>query len=143
MDEVEATPMGTTDTPWIYECDGRTEEGDDVGKWMLFYDNNVMDARWGKFKTLYRQNQLPGVISMKCSTAMENPRASSNSNGVILFYCNNSEDEDAIMSIGTNIVSYANINPWYYIYYKSNKQTRLGTRATGVKKNWLYRTRVM
>jgi hypothetical protein len=141
MTEAEPLPTETISTPWLYEDDGRTEERDDVGKWMLFYDNDIMDTRWADFKTLYRQNQLPGVISMKCSTAMKNPRAS-NANSVILFYCNNSGDENTIMNIGKNIVSHADIHPWYYTYYKSDEQTRLGTRATGVKKNWLYRTRV-
>lgn len=37
---------------------------------------------------------------MKCSTAYENPRASTLEEGIIILYCNNSSNEETIINIG-------------------------------------------
>lgn len=44
------------------------------------------------------------------------------------------------MLIGKNLLHWMKYTPTTgYMYYKSDYQTMLGTRATGVKRNWLYR----
>jgi len=109
------------------------KHGDIHGKWMLFYDKARIDKEWAKMKQLYDESKLGNVISMKCSGAKPNPRASDNNNHVIIVYC----PEPDIMSIGNiiveNLVDYS--SP--YIYYKSDTQTRAGTTATGQTVNHL------
>lgn len=114
------------------------ENKENIGKWMLFYDINEMNEKWKLAKQLYRENKLKGVISMKCSTNMKNPRASCHSSGIIIMYCNNSNDEYYIKNIGENIINNFNYTYNPYIYYKTDKQTREGTRTTGKQKNYTY-----
>lgn len=139
----ERKPSETYDTFWLFEK-GNTSHTNNVGKWMLFYRNDDLDDKWELIKQLFRSDKLSGVISMKCSTAKENPRSSDNSSGVIILYCNNSDDEKKIMEIGQRIVNEMKYCEYdqNFLYYKTDLQTSLGTRATGQKKNWLYRLSV-
>ena len=94
-------------------------------------------------KKLYDNKLLSDVVSLKCSTARDKPRAPRSDKGVIIFYCSDSENEKHIMSIGNNIAKHifedydAN-----FIYYKSDSQTLNGTRATRANKNHLYRINI-
>ena len=123
----------SADTYWL----SHGKFGDIHGKWMLFYDRLHIDKEWAKMKHLYNESKLGNVISMKCSGAKENPRASDKNSHVIIIYCPDHEND--IMSIGNsivaNLVDYSNT----YIYYKSNIQTKEGTRATGQNVNHLYK----
>lgn len=110
----------------------------DNGKWMLFYDKLLINEKWELAKRLFRNGKLNGVVSMKCSTAFINPRASSD-NSIIILYCINSSFEEDIMDIGTNILNMFDYRENLYIYYKTDLQTNEGTRATGSKKNHTYK----
>ena len=134
----DLNPIDIYDYPWLYESDIRflPSKIHNTGKWMLFYDKNLMNEKWSVCKTLYKESKLNGVFSMKCSTSYDNSRASSK-NGVIILYCNNSEDKETIMKIGENIkrlTSYPQT-----MSYKTDEQTRIGTRATGNKINHIYK----
>jgi DNA polymerase III epsilon subunit-like protein len=134
--------MNEYDAFWLFESSNRNGiENIDNGKWMLFYPNDKMNEMW-KFATrVYKANQLTGVRSMKCSTAKENPRASSSNNGIIILYSSYSADEKYITKIGQNILATFKYQEFPYMYYKSDEQTWKGTRATGCEKNHMYRLR--
>lgn len=145
-------PMQVTESPWLYEYgnyynsyserQNQTEDDGiyyDSGKWMLYYNNSLMNEKWTLAKNIYRKNKLDGVISIKCSTAKINPRASSNDDGIIILYCSNSSNKKKIMNIGYTIIESFNYKKQKYIYYKTNEQTYEGTIATGKKKNHTYR----
>ena len=131
-------PSNTFDYPWLCENNYEIEYGDDVGKWMLFYDKSTMDENWILAKNLYEKNKLVGVFSMKCSTNYINPRASSTSSGIIIFYCNTSINEENIKIIGKNLLIQMNYIEQKNIYYKTELQTKNGTCATGNKINSNY-----
>jgi hypothetical protein len=74
---------------------------------------------------------------MKCSTKYKNPRASSNEEYVIIFYCSWSNLKDHILSVGQMIGEKLNYHE-RRMYYKTDIQTWKGTRATGCEKNHTY-----
>eukprot|EP00969_Alexandrium_andersonii_P285583 12625917-Alexandrium_andersonii.AAC.1 len=76
---------------------------------------------------------------MKCSTAKENPRASSSNSGVIILYASCSADEKHSTDIGQTIAATFKYQEFPHMYYKSDEQTWKGTRATGCEKNHMYR----
>ena len=135
-------PVEVTDSPWLYE------EKPDIaqrhpaadGKWMQFYHKSQLNAMWNLAKTKYRADMLEGIHSMKVSTAYPNPRASSSTDGVIIFYCGPSADAERMVHYGNKLLEelpYRSSSGW--MSYKSDEQTSEGTRATGQKKNYLYR----
>jgi len=127
-------PTDVHDFPWIYE--NSKQNGDADGKWMLFYSHEILDEKWRKIRDLYREGHLTGVNSLKCSTSYRNPRASG-TDGVIICYCCNSTDESYIIAIGRRLMTLMLYNDT--MFYKTNVQTRFGTRATGIQKNYTYR----
>ena len=104
---------------------------------MLFYDKDKLDEKWETAKSLFHNGDLDGVEAMKVSTNFNNPRASSKSAGVIILYCNNSSDEEKIMAVGKVIRETLDYN--IPMYYKTDEQTKVGTKATGQTKNHLYK----
>jgi len=114
----------------------------DIGKWMLYYKKDKMNDKWKFAQQLYRENKLNGILSMKCSTAYKNPRATNHDDGIIILYCANSYDEQYILEIGKNILNMFNYNDNHTIYYKTDSQTSEGTQATGVIKNHTYKLKV-
>ena len=76
-----------------------------AGKWMLFYPNDKMNEMWKFAQEMYKEGKVPGVNSMKCSTAKGNPRASSTKNGIIILYSSYSADEQYITKVGQNILA--------------------------------------
>jgi hypothetical protein len=134
-------PLEVSDSPWLHEnldSEG-VSIGENTGKWMLFYDKSSMNEVWISAKKLYRENKLYGIKSMKCSTAYENPRASTLDDGIIILYCNNSSNEEEIMNIGKKILEMFNYKEHKIIYYKTDLQTHKGTNATGSNKNHTYK----
>ena len=110
------------------------------GKWMQFYRKSQLDATWDLAKLKYRAGQLEGISSMKVSTACESPRSSNSADGVILFYCGPSNDEQRIMYIGEKLLKempYKSLTG--SMSYKSDKQTLDGTQATGQIEKHLYK----
>jgi hypothetical protein len=105
---------------------------------MLFYPKEMLDIKWKEMCNLWDNNKLLGVLSMKCSTGLKNERSSNDNEGVIILYCNNSGNEDEIMRIGKNIILYIQDYPNEHIFYKTDLQTRIGTKATGITINNTY-----
>jgi hypothetical protein len=132
-------PTHITHTYWVTEFRKTFRLGNDVGKWMLFYPKSELDAMWQAFHSLFILEKLPGVVGMKCSTGKSNDRASDMTEGVIILYCNNSNDEPSILSIGRTILPHIGTYRGPYIYYKTDSQTGAGTRATGATRNHLYK----
>jgi len=115
-----------------------------TGKWMVFFskENHCHDYAWNCILGGYFRGDLPGVRSIKTSTAKDNPRATSKDTGVIILYCDNSENTDHIYSVGNTIIKFMRkykLTPtpsWSgHIHYKTDDQTFLGTRATGQMRN--------
>ena len=138
-----ALPTQITNAYWIYHG-GLDVIFIDTGKWMLFYPKLLLDSKWIELCNLFDNGKLFGVVSMKCSTSMKNPRSSTsnNDNGVIILYCNYSSNEEEIMNIGKKIVYYIQDYPSYAIYYKTDEQTLVGTKATGATKNYTYMIKI-
>ena len=135
----ELLPLEVRDSPWLYENKNKDIKGVDTGKWMLFYDNSLMNEAWILAKKLYRGNKLEGIISMKCSTAYENPRSSILGDGIIILYCSNSSNKEIIMNIGKKVLEQFDYKEQEIICYKTDLQTCEGTIATGSKKNSTYK----
>jgi hypothetical protein len=134
-------PLNINKYPWIFENNGKIIENKDTGKWMLYYPKSILNEYWVKSKKLYKLNKLEGIKSLKCSTNYKNLRSKSNEEGVIIFYCNNSNNKDLILNIGKKIIKLLDYTERSIIYYKTNEQTLYGTRATGNKKNHKYKLR--
>jgi hypothetical protein len=102
------------------------------GKWMLFYNKSKIDSAWIKCKSLCDAGEL-GFTQMKVSTNYKNPRASSTDYVIILY---TDGDSDYILNVGENIVNKLDYNnKTGKIYFKTDMQSILGTRATGEKQN--------
>jgi len=127
---------------WIYESldiYSNIKNCSNTGKWLLFYHKNDIPDRWNEIVKLYRDGQLDGVMSMKRSTLVPNERSSCKNTGVIILFCNKSEDEERIMEIGRNIIRKTGYDFQDHITYKADYQTRLGTVSTGNKNCSLYK----
>ena len=131
-------PMETLDAYWIYESNTK-HNSTDAGKWMLFYPKDDINDKWDVAKQLYRDGVLLGVVSMKCSTARPNPRASNTISGIIIFYSDDSSNEELIMNIGRDICRSMQYSEQPFMYYKTDEQTSIGRRATGSRRNYKYR----
>jgi hypothetical protein len=130
----DLNPIDIDGVPWLYE---RKEKNMYCGngKWMLFYEKQLFNEKWKIATKLFRQNKLKNIISMKCSTNYNNPRASSLNEGVIILYCHTDNKFD-IINAGNNILKLFNYDK--IMYYKTNEQTAKGTKATGSIKNYTY-----
>ena len=128
-------PLDVVDSYWLYEENTLNQTNSD-GKWMLYYEKKHFNEKWKLATCLFREKKLRNVMSMKCSTNRINERASSTDKGVIILYCNNSDDRSHIIDIGKNISKLFNYQE--IIYYKTDKQTTEGTKATGCTKNHKY-----
>ena len=128
-------PMSIKHDYWIYESNGSIPSVK-TGKWMMFFNEQTINQKWKIAVELFRMKRLPGIVSIKCATALKNPRASSDIK-VIIFYCNKSNETERIMKIGYNLVN--KLDYQKNLFYKTDMQTLNGTRATGSKKNYLYK----
>ena len=132
-------PLDVSNYPWLYEEKNNCIKNyGDTGKWMLYYDNSLMNEAWLLAKKCYRENKLEGITSMKCSTLYNNPRALQSNDGIIILYCCNSSNEDSIMNIGKKMLDTLDYKKRKFIYYKTDEQTHDGTIATGSTKNHKY-----
>ena len=136
-DSLNALPSEYTSSYWIYY--GNVSQSH--GKWMLYYDKKDIDNIWIKFKKLYDSNMLNGIIGMKVSGSLHNPRANDINQHVIILYCKEEINENIIL-IGKNILQYIPDYKHNDIYYKTNQQTRQGTVATGSNNNHLIKLKV-
>lgn len=136
-DKVNYLKPSTCDAYWIFYGD---LSGEIDGKWMLFYDKDLIDKKWLEFKSLYDSEKLSGVVAMKVSGGLVNPRASDQKQSVIILYCGGSEA--SIIETGQNLFKYLNDYDGDTIYYKSDAQTAIGTKATGVNINYKYKLKL-
>jgi hypothetical protein len=135
-------PTEVTEFYWLFEHRAEIVEKYPLadGKWMQFYNISELDTMWDFAKTEYRAGRLEGIASMKVSTSCEQPRASTSSQGVIIFFCGPSDNEEKMMQFGLKLLEAMPLNTSSrWMSYKSNEQTFAGTRATGQTKNYLYR----
>ncbi|KAF9900851.1 hypothetical protein BX616_002473, partial [Lobosporangium transversale] len=131
-------PTQTFDTYWLWAKSPSKDfvSGPRTGKWMLFYDKSVLDDKWAAVKRLVEQDLLGGVA--KCSTAMENPNATSSKSGVIIVYTPDYQDEEDVYRIAA--ILHEKLDYKKPMYYKTDEQTYAGAyRKTGSTKNHIYR----
>jgi hypothetical protein len=102
------------------------------GKWMLFYPKSDMDRRWLKACECLEAGKFGIVDFMKASTFVENPRSSNPNNGVIILYTKPSS-QTKVMDTGMAVMEAMAYDR--RMYFKTDRQTRLGTAATGRSKN--------
>ena len=140
-------PMSDTENLFIKErSEAIASMYDDkgkLGKWMLFFNVKYVNKMWEKALTLYYNGELTGIQSIKTSTAAKNPRAGDKNRGAIRFKCGPSDDEELMKSYGRNLVK--RFNYWIsfgFISYKTDEQSEMGTRATGNRRNFVYRIQV-
>ncbi len=135
----EGLPSQTTTDYWIYhDHKGRSRRlAGDGGKWMLFYDKEGLDLAWQRATAAFEAGDLPGVVDMKISTYLENPRAS-DPGGVLILYCEDSQDRAHILQAGHQALAALRYSNQRRIWYKTAAQTRAGTRATGNTSNSAY-----
>jgi len=113
------------------------------GKWMFFFPIAVMNEKWERACRLYNAGKLPGIISMKTSTAAKTPRSNETKNGAIRFFCGPSDNEREMKAYGKIIIKkFAYYNSFGFVAFKTDEQTAMGTRATGNKVNFIYRLEV-
>jgi hypothetical protein len=148
-------PMSVNNNPWLYErlnkvsnkeAENKITQDDNsessfggTGKWMLYFQKDQMNLNWSLARKLLKTEQINGVRSMKCSTGFTNPRSSCSETGIIIFYCNSSDNEQYIKQIGKNILDLFQYKEQKYIYFKTDEQTEMGTIATGNKINSKYK----
>ncbi len=77
---------------------------DHGGVWSLFYEKDRLSEAWTKATRLYDDDQLQGIIYLKCSTAFEKEGGERYLRGLILFSCGPSLNEELILSYGRNIL---------------------------------------
>ncbi|UJR07960.1 hypothetical protein I4U23_012239 [Adineta vaga] len=137
-------PTEVTDSFWLFEYNeeiARNSPSVD-GKWLQFYDLSQLDTMWEYAKAKYRAGRLIGIHSLKVSTGRPNQRASNASQGVIIFYCGPSVDEQRIRMIGQKLLEEIPYKSWSgWMSFKTDEQTYAGTQATGQVKNHLYKIR--
>ncbi|KAF9954609.1 hypothetical protein BGZ72_004453 [Mortierella alpina] len=110
--------------------------GPKSGKWMLFYDKAVLDSKWALVKDLVEQDQLGGLA--KCSTARENPNATSSKSGVIIVYTSDYEDQEEVYRVAVKL--HESLDYKRPMFYKTDEQTHAGLYGkNGSKKNHIYR----
>jgi hypothetical protein len=99
-------PTEVTDYHWLHEYQEKIAEKYRLtdGKWMQFYDLPRLDIMWDFSKTRYRAGRLEGIHSMKISTSCHNPRASTSSQDVIIFFWGLSLNEAIIMQFGQKLL---------------------------------------
>jgi hypothetical protein len=146
VDIYENAKPSTHDGYWIYYANSNYRpcyiESPDYydGKWMLFYPKSVIDEKWDLFKNLCRDGNLHGINAIKVSGAKENPRASNKNDAVLILYLSGTYAE--VKESGEYLRQYLGDYGSNYIYFKTNCQTRLGTRATGAEVNHQFRVAV-
>ena len=141
--KIKKTPTKESNDYWIHEKNLKQTRKYPInrfGKWMMYIKPSIIDEKWEEITKLYNDGKLTGIRSMKVSTVRKNPRASGR-DYVVIFHCGPCDDEEKIISYGYNLLQYINYDQ-KYMYYKNDDQTRKGTRATGQRKNSLYKIEV-
>lgn len=134
----DKVPSEVLDNLWLWEGAEVFERPKEAGKWLQFHKNGPeLDAAWELAKKKYRSGELNGIFGMKVTTAMKNPRERPNPEGVLLFYCSPSDDEEHIMECGNRILEHLPYGK-PIMCFKSDKQTDGGTRSTGQQVNHMY-----
>lgn len=120
---------------WIFHGTSQFKSKQNIGKWMLFYPNDEIDNKWEKIITLYNEDKLKGIHTMKMSTSKPNPRSSDSNKKVIIAYSSGCEQD--IMDTGKKLMEQMQYET--DMYYKLDSQSSDGSFATGQKKNHTYR----
>lgn len=138
----DVNPTEVESYPWLIEMDDviyKQYDMENVGKWLLFYPKSKINEMWQYIRELYNNYQLDGVAYVKVSTNYKSERASSDQIAVIAFYCDNSDDKETILQIGRDIAHICHYTDSYgFMYYKTEKQSVIGTSSLGCKKNHKY-----
>ena len=138
-------PMEETEEPYVYEEDQEIAQqykyDDSVGgKWILFFDLDLLNDGWVAACKAYREKKLLGIRSIRASTANRcNPKYPFRTQAAMMFRCGPMDNEELIIKYGQCLVETLNYrNNQGHIPYKSDAQSALGTRWTGNKNNSLY-----
>ena len=57
-DNTELLPLDVSDFPWLYETSKEYSDAEDIGKWMLFFDKQMLNGSWSHAKSLYREKKF-------------------------------------------------------------------------------------
>lgn len=115
------------------------KDNNKYGKFMLWYDKNIIDQKWKLATDLFHSNKLKNIVTMKCSTSMNNPNTYNENESVILLYCVD-YDKKELREIAKNIINLFDYRHKSIISYKTNVQTRKGGKYKPYSiKNHLYK----
>jgi len=97
------------------------------GKWLVYVPKTELNHTWSKVKSLL---PIEGVVLCKASTNRPHSHAFNVTTGVIMVYCANMH-EDGILKIGHYLIAHLDYrSPFGRMYYKTEQQSREGSRAT-------------
>lgn len=145
-------PSQIKHSPWVYviespntitidkiKSDEYIHDNNEYGKFMLWYNKNIIDQKWKLATDLFHSNKLKNIVTMKCSTSMNNPNAYNEDESVILLYCVDC-DKKELRKIAKNIINLFNYDHKTIISYKTNIQTKKGGNYKPYSiKNHLYK----
>ena len=126
-------PLDVTDKDWLIQSKLSYEESLELkhmGRWALPYSRRILNEQWKNIHKLYKNDELPNCKYIMCSTGKDTKEK----NGVILFYFENSKQEDKIKEYGNillELLKYKPPNGVNGIYYKS--------KTVGADKKHLYK----
>jgi hypothetical protein len=121
------------------KCIITLKDNNKYGKFMLWYDKDIIDSKWKLATDLFHDNKLENIVNMKCSTSMNKPNAYDDNGSVILLYCVDSNKKE-LREIAKNIINLFDYRHKSIISYKTNVQTRKGSEYKPYRiKNHLYK----
>jgi len=103
------TPNDIQDT--IVNQDSKPLLEDDIGAWVLYYPEQIINERWKQIIEYFKSDQFEGVYGCQKISPLD----------TIYFFCN-SLNKGEIQSIGFNIIRVLKdiLDNNKYIYYKTN-----------------------
>lgn len=114
-------PLNIKSGYWIYE---KYDEKPlyKSGKWIMYFNKEVLFNKWKRAVTLFRRKQLKGIKSMKCSTNIKKENTKS-----IVFFCEKSDKKENIMKIGKELMDKMEYSKT--MYYTTDKQNLMGIKG--------------
>ncbi len=124
MSQVEISPTKDTVNLWNYWFSKDISDSETLGKWTMYYPQNILDEKWNLMIGLCDEGVFPEVFLMQVSTGVSNQN-SRVVDGILVVYCSALLDISKIANLGRTIVKHTGYtNPFRkvpYMFYKIDK----------------------
>ena len=103
-------PLDVTDKDWLIQSKLSYEESLELkhtGRWALPFSRRNLNEQWKNIRKLYKNDELTNCKYIMCSTGKD----AKEKNGVILFYFENSKQEDKIKEYGSILLELLKYKP--------------------------------